>query len=114
MSVSNHPLDMNEVIDTAVLKVADADSFLWKDMDDVHVIYDIRSGYSQVANDFAHEIFDIIEEKPRCLMDVVTELQSILGHVIEDDLKQQIRETVVKFDKMGLIEPWCQITENKK
>jgi len=74
-------------------------------MDDAHVVYDKRSGYSQALNDFAREIFAIIEEKPRRLSDVERELESILGGPLESDLKKMVEKTVAEFDKMGLIEP---------
>ncbi|MCF6216240.1 MAG: HPr-rel-A system PqqD family peptide chaperone [Emcibacter sp.] len=81
-------------------------------MDDAHIIYDKRSGHSQALNDFAREIFDIIEDKPRNLPEILAALELILERPIEDDLKQQILQTVTEFDKMGLIEPVNLHNEN--
>lgn len=96
---------MNDLIETAVFQVADTACFLWKNMDDAQIIYDSRSGYSQALNEFASEIFDIIEEKPSCLSDIIGELEVILERPLEDELQQQVRDTIIIFDEMGLIEP---------
>jgi len=90
---------------TAVFRVTDAASFLWEHMDDAHIIYDQRSGHSQALNDFAREIFDIIEDKPSSLQDILAVLELILERTIGDDLLEQIQQTLEMFDKMGLIEP---------
>ena len=105
MVASDHPVNIDTIMNLAVFKVADTASFLWHNMDDAHVIYDTRSGYSQAMNDFAREIFAIIEEKPRSLPDILVELQQILEHPLENDLIEQVQRTVAEFDKMGLIEP---------
>lgn len=85
--------------------MVDTACFLWEHLDDAHIIYDTRSGYSQVLNDFACEIFDIIEETPGRLSDIMDDVEKIIERPLTDDLKQQVRMTVVAFDKMGLIEP---------
>ncbi len=95
----------SDLLETAVFKVADTASFLWKNMDDAHIIYDLRSGHSQALNEFAFEIFTLIEEKPRKLSEILAELEIILERPVEDELKQQVAQTVAEFDKMGLIEP---------
>lgn len=105
MVVLENENDLKSLINTAVFKVADTACFLWKSMDDAHIIYDRRSGHSQAMNNFAREIFDIIADKPRHLSDIMTELQEILEQPLSDDLKQQVQTTVAEFDKMGLIEP---------
>ncbi|VAX06372.1 hypothetical protein MNBD_ALPHA03-153 [hydrothermal vent metagenome] len=99
-------------LSTAVFKIPNAAGFLWEHMDDAHIIYDTRSGHSQALNDFAREIFDIIEDKPRSLPEILVALELILERPIEDDLKQQILKTVTEFDKMGLIEPVNLHNEN--
>ena len=53
---------INDQRNMAVFRVADAASFLWQNMDDVYIIYDKRSGYSQALNEFAREILALIEE----------------------------------------------------
>lgn len=105
MVLSKTSLNINDLTMTAVFKTADAASFLWKNMDDAHIIYDLRSGHSQVLNDFAFEIFALINEKPRKLSEILAELELILEHPVEDELKHQVAQTVAEFDKMGLIEP---------
>jgi len=105
LSVTNTFLDSDDLINTAVFKVANTANFLWKNLDDAHIIYDIRSGHSQALNDFAREIFAIIEESPCQLSDIIDELQTILERPLEPELLQQVRQTVIEFDRMGLIEP---------
>ena len=105
MVISKYSFELNDLIDRAVFQVANTACFLWKNMDDAHIIYDNRSGYSQALNEFACEILDIIGEKPSSLSDILTALQVILDRPIEDELQQQVRETLVIFDQMGLIEP---------
>ncbi len=95
----------NNLIKTAVFKVADTACFIWKNMDDAHIIYDRRSGHSQAMNNFAREIFDIITDEPCGLSKIINELQGILEQPLSDTLKLQVERTVVEFDKMGLIEP---------
>jgi len=105
VAVSASSLGSDNLIDTAVFRVADTACFLWKNMDDAHIIYDKRSGHSQALNDFAREILAIIEEQPCQLSEILSELDSILEHPLDDELRQQVRQTVVTFDEMGLIEP---------
>lgn len=105
MVVTEKPFDLNDLIDRAVFKVTDTACFLWKHMDDAHVIYDKRSGHSQAMNDFAREIFDIIADKPCRLSDVMAELEIFLEQPLSEELTQQVRNTIIEFDKMGLIEP---------
>ncbi len=105
MAVSEKSIDSNKFVSTAVFKVSDTACFLWKHMDDAHIIYDTRSGHSQAMNDFAREIFDIIADKPCRLSDIIVELQNILEQPLVDRLRQQVQKTIVEFDKMGLIEP---------
>jgi len=97
--------DAANLVDRAVFRMVDTASFLWKHLDDAHIIFDTRSGHSQALNDFAHEIFDIIKESPGRLSDIMDDVERILEQPLTDDLKQQIRMTVVAFDKMGLIRP---------
>lgn len=92
-------------INVAVFKVTNAAYFLWKYMDDAHIIYDKRSGHSQAINDFSREIFDIIDDKPCSLSTIEAELEKLLERPLGDDLKQMVEKTVAEFDKMGLIEP---------
>ena len=92
-------------INTAVFKVTNTAYFLWKNMDDAHIIYDKRSGHSQALNDFAREIFDIIDDKPCGLSAIEDELEKVLERPLGDELKKMVEKTVAEFDKMGLIEP---------
>lgn len=112
MSVSEKSSDLNNPINTAVFKVSDTACFLWKHIDDAHIIYDKRSGYSQALNDFAREIFDIIADKPCRMSDIIEELQDILEQKLSVELQQQVQNTVFEFDKMGLIEPVILKIEN--
>jgi len=97
--------DLTNLVDTAVFKIADTACFLWKYIDDAHIVYDKRSGHSQALNAFACEIFDIIEDGPCRLSDIMVEVQKVLENPLTDEQRQQVRMTVAAFDKMGLIEP---------
>lgn len=105
--------DLTGLVDAAVFRVADTARFLWQQLDDAHIIYDTRSGHSQALNDFAWEIFAIIEDKPCRLSDIQAEVERILEQPLTDDLKRQVRMTVAEFDKMGLIEPVKPAEENE-
>lgn len=105
MTVVDNIPDLTNLVDTAVFKIADTACFLWKYSDDAHIIYDKRSGHSQALNTFACEIFDIIEDHPCGLSDIVVAVQKVLESPLTDDLRQQVKMTVAAFDKMGLIEP---------
>jgi len=105
LGISKEPPEIVDYYETAVFQIVDTACFLWKNMDDAHIIYDKRSGHSQAMNDFAREIFDIIEEKPARLSDITAEVQIVLERPLDDELRQQIRQTVNMFDQMGLIEP---------
>lgn len=105
MVVANKIIHLNDFINTAVFRVTDTACFLWQHMDDAHIIYDERSGHSQALNDFAYEILDIIGEKPCRLSDILATLARILERPLEEELTQQVFQTVAEFDKMGLIEP---------
>ena len=93
------------VYESAVFRVADTAGFLWKNWDDAYVIFDPRSGHTQAMNIFAREILAIIEEKPSTLERVCQELESVLEEKISEDIRGNIRQTMMEFDKMGLIEP---------
>lgn len=97
--------DPHNLINTAVFHVADTACFIWRNMDDAYIIYDKRSGHSQAMNDFAREIFAIIEEKPSSLLEIRQELESLLEKPLGGELMQKVVQTLVEFDKMGLIEP---------
>jgi len=81
-------------------------------MDDAYIIYNKRSGHSQAMNEFAREIFAMIEEQPRRLIDIEQELEALLERTLDADLKQKVAQTVAEFDKMGLIEPVAHPQEN--
>ncbi|PCJ38545.1 MAG: hypothetical protein COA81_12865 [Alphaproteobacteria bacterium] len=105
MAVSSNFPEPDDLINTAVFHIVDTACFLWETMDDAYVIYDKRSGHSQVLNDFAREIFALFEDGPCSLPDLLIAFEEILERPVEDELKQQIRQTIVIFDSMGLIEP---------
>tara|TARA_R110002072_G_scaffold31000_7_gene96185 strand:- start:862 stop:1206 length:345 start_codon:yes stop_codon:yes gene_type:complete len=113
LTVSSLLSEENTIYRTAVFKIPDTADFLWRSMDDAHVIYDARSGHSQVLNDFAREILALIEDEPRDLEGLFKELEHILEISLEADLKEQVLTTLVAFDKMGLIEPAVLQEEGK-
>ena len=96
----------SDLSERAVYRVMDTACFLWKNMDDAHIIYDKRSGHSQALNDFAREIFAILEDSPCSSADIISELETFLERPLEDELILQVQKTVGEFDKMGLIEPF--------
>lgn len=105
MTVSHTFSENAHLYKTAVFKIPDAAAFIWRSMDDAHVIYDGRSGHSQVLNDFAREILALIEDAPCDVAQIYRELESILGRSLDEILQNQVLETLSEFDKMGLIEP---------
>ncbi|WP_321389652.1 HPr-rel-A system PqqD family peptide chaperone [Emcibacter sp.] len=91
--------------ETAVFRIGDTAGFLWKNWDDAYIIFDPRSGHTQAMNIFAREILAIIEEKPSSLQDICHELETVMEEKFSEDIRQNIRQTMAEFDKMGLIEP---------
>ncbi len=92
-------------INEAVFRIPDTAFFLWHKLDDVHIVYDKRSGHSQVLNDFAKEIFDIIEQNPGTIHGIIDEFSIVLEDDFDEALKSEIHKTIAEFDQMGLIEP---------
>jgi len=88
-----------------VFKIVNAASFCWQKRDDAFVVFDQRSGHTQVMNELAYEIMDMISEEPLSLSGVYSELEKSLEGPLPEELQNTIRETVEEFDKMGLIEP---------
>ena len=76
----------NDLSEKAVYRVMDTACFLWKNMDDAHIIYDKRSGHSQALNNFAREIFAILEDGPCSSADIISELAEILERPLDDEL----------------------------
>lgn len=79
--------------------------FIWSEWDDASIVYDPRSGHTQVLNDFARELLALYEDGPKNLNSLFFEFEKILEDKIDQHTKVQIIETVNGFDAMGLIEP---------
>lgn len=90
---------------TAVYRVPSAAGFIWSEWDDASIVYDPRSGHTQVLNDFARELLALYEDGPKNLNSLFFEFEKILETKIDPQTKEQIVETVNGFDTMGLIEP---------
>lgn len=114
MGIRRESPDVSDLDKLAVFRIADTASFLWESMDDAHIIYDTRSGHSQALNDFAREIFAILEDQPSSLADILHELELLLESPPDDALKQQVHKTILEFDNMGLIEPVSSKIADKK
>ncbi len=52
---------------TAVYRIPSAAGFVWSEWDDANIVYDPRSGHTQVLNDFARELFALYEDGPKNL-----------------------------------------------
>lgn len=89
----------------AVFQVSDTANFLWKQWEDAHILYDRRSGHTQVMNDFAREIFSILEDAPHNLSLLEKEIEKIMEEALSPDVKTKIRQTLIEFDRMGIIAP---------
>ncbi len=90
---------------TAVFRVPNAADFVWSEWDDASVVYDPRSGHTQVLNDFARELLALYEDGPKNLNSLFFEFEKIVETKHDDKTKEQIIETITGFDAMGLIEP---------
>ena len=96
----------NKIFDsTAVYRVPSAAGFIWSEWDDASIVYDPRSGHTQVLNDFARELLALYEDGPKNLNSLFFEFEKILETKIDQHTKEQIIESVNGFDAMGLIEP---------
>jgi len=96
---------MGNIYNEAVFQVRNTADFLWKFWDDAYIVYDLRSGHTQVMNEFAREIFSILEDKPQNLSGVEAEVENLMEENLSPDMKENIRQTIIEFDHMGLIEP---------
>ncbi len=90
---------------TAVYRIPSAAGFIWSEWDDANIVYDPRSGHTQVLNDFARELLALYEDGPKNLNSLYFEFEKILEKKLDQTTKNQILETVNGFDAMGLIEP---------
>ncbi len=96
----------NNIFDkSAVYRVPSAAGFFWSEWDDASIVYDPRSGHTQVLNDFARELLALYEDGPKNLSALFFEFEKIIESQLDDTTKEQIVETVAGFDNMGLIEP---------
>ena len=85
--------------------VPDTANFLWSGWEDARIVYDRRSGHTQVLNDFARELLALYEDGPKTLADLFDEFAKIVETDLDEPLKIKIVETLNEFDTMGLIEP---------
>ena len=91
--------------ETAVYRIPSAAGFIWSEWDDANIVYDPRSGHTQVLNDFARELLALYEDGPKNLNSLYFEFEKILETNLDQSTKNQILEAVNGFDAMGLIEP---------
>lgn len=98
-------MDHKNLIDhAAVFRVPNAADLLWSEWDDACIVYDPRSGHTQVLNDFARELLALYEDGPKNLNTLFVEFEKIVEAPLDDATKMQIIEAVSGFDAMGLIE----------
>lgn len=90
---------------SAVYHIANTADFLWTSFEDSNILYDPASGHTQVLNDFAREILDLLQDGPKTVSDLFSEFEQILEKELDSDLKNKIVETMLSFDNMGIIEP---------
>ena len=92
-------------MDNIVYCVPDKNNFLWSEWEDASIVYDKRSGHTQVLNEFAREILALFEDGPKKVDDVCDELEEIMSAALDQESLAVIEKTIVGFDEMGLIEP---------
>lgn len=88
-----------------IYSVPNNNDFLWSEWEDACVVYDKRSGHTQVLNEFAREILALFEDGPKNFEDICIELEEIMGNDLDDESVALIVNTINGFDAMGLIEP---------
>lgn len=99
-------MDSNIIINqSAVFRIPEAADFLWSGWDDASIIYDLRSGHTQVLNEFAREIFALFEDGQKSINDLTAEFEDITEKKLDQALINKIIATLNEFDTMGLIEP---------
>ena len=89
----------------AVFHVPNSDGLIWSEWDDASIVYDPRSGHTQVLNEFARELFALYEDGPKTLDQLLSEFEKIIEAEADETTRKNIIETVSGFDSMGLIEP---------
>ena len=95
-----------EIIEnSAVYQIVNTADFLWAGFEDSNILYDPASGHTQVLNDFAREILDLLEDGPKSQSDLFSEFEEIIEKKLDATLKNKIVETIISFDNMGIIEP---------
>lgn len=95
----------NTNIKLDVFHVPNAAGFLWSEWEDASIVYDPRSGHTQVLNEFARELLALLEDGPKTTSDLCVEFEKIIETSLDPFTKGKIIETVNGFDTMGLIEP---------
>ena len=90
---------------TLIYHVPNQADLVWSEWEDASIVYDPRSGHTQVLNDFARELLALFEDGPKTLETLFNEFEEILEHPLDGETKNSIVETVTNFDTMGLIEP---------
>ena len=96
----------NSIADNSlVYHVPNQAELVWSEWEDASIVYDPRSGHTQVLNEFARELLALFEDGPKTFDQIFDEFEGILESPLDDVTKNNIVETVVGFDTMGLIEP---------
>lgn len=98
-------LTNNFADNTLVYHVPNQAELVWSEWEDASIVYDPRSGHTQVLNEFARELLALYEDGPKTLDQLFDEFEGILESSLDDVTKNSIIETVAGFDTMGLIEP---------
>lgn len=98
-------MEAANLTDKALWHVPGASSFLWRHFEDVWVVYDRRSGYTQVLNEFAREVLACLEERSLSFSALCDEFSSFLETPLTDVLREQLRDVLEDFDRKGLISP---------
>ncbi|MCP5382877.1 MAG: HPr-rel-A system PqqD family peptide chaperone [Kordiimonadaceae bacterium] len=88
-----------------VFHVPDNAGLIWSEWEDASIVYDPRSGHTQVLNEFARELLALYEDGPKSLDQLLAEFSKIIDAEPDATTTQNIIETVAGFDNMGLIEP---------
>jgi len=95
----------NSFDNTAVFCSPNSADLIWSEWEDASIVYDPRSGHTQVLNEFSRELFALYEDGPKNLSQLFFEFEKIIETKLDDQTKANIIEAVSGFDTMGLIEP---------
>ncbi len=82
---------------------------VWRELNDISVLFDRRSGQTHLLDAFARELYDLITEQADTAPELTSRMAAILEGAVDPALRQKIDDTIAEFDQLGLIFP--ELTE---